>query len=68
MTSRRLGWPNCVNAPDLGGLPTIDGQMTRWGAVVRSDSLDRLTVAGWRALEEIGVRTVVDLRNDIEPE
>jgi protein-tyrosine phosphatase len=66
MTPRDLDWPNCTNARDLGGLPTADGGTTRWGAVVRSDGLDRLTDHGWRALEAHGVRTIVDLRNDIE--
>jgi protein tyrosine/serine phosphatase len=63
---RRLCWPDCFNARDLGGLPTAGGGTTRWGAVVRCDSLDRLTPAGWQALEGHGVRTVIDLRNDIE--
>ena len=66
MTTRDLHWPNCVNARDLGGLPTTDGHTTRWGAVVRSDGLDRLNEQGWRALEAHGVRTIVDLRNEIE--
>jgi hypothetical protein len=30
------------------------------------DDLDRLTDAGWSALESHGVRTIVDLRNDEE--
>lgn len=63
---RHLAWPDCVNARDLGGLPTTDGRCTRAAAVVRSDSLDRLTDAGWRALEAHGIRTIVDLRNDVE--
>lgn len=63
---RRLAWPNCVNVRDLGGLPTQDGTVTRRGAVIRADSLDRLTAEGWRALEASGVRTIIDLRNDIE--
>ncbi len=66
MTPRHLDWPGCVNTRDLGGLPTLDGGVTRWRAVVRSDGLDRLTAGGWRALEAHGVRTAVDLRNDIE--
>ena len=66
MNPRDLDWPNCVNARDLGGLPTVDGGTTRWGAVVRSDGLDRLNDQGWRALEAYGVRTIVDLRNEIE--
>ena len=57
-----------MNVRDLGGLAVADGTVTRRGAVVRADSLDRLTADGWRALEAYGVRTVIDLRNDIERE
>ena len=63
---RRLAWANCLNVRDLGGLPAADGTVTRRGALVRADSLDRLTDEGWRALEEHGVGTIIDLRNDIE--
>jgi protein-tyrosine phosphatase len=51
---------------DLGGLRTHDGRTTSRGAIVRADDLDRLTDAGWSALESHGVRTIVDLRNDEE--
>lgn len=64
--ARRLAWPDCVNVRDLGGLPAAEGAVTRRGAVVRADSLDRLTSDGWRALEAHGVRTIIDLRSDIE--
>jgi len=60
--TRRLAWDGCANARDLGGYPTGDGQKTRWGAVVRSDSLAALTPAGRDALVAYGVRAVVDLR------
>jgi protein-tyrosine phosphatase len=60
--TRRLAWDDCVNTRDLGGYPTADGQQTRWGAVVRSDSLAALTPAGRDALLAYGVRTIVDLR------
>lgn len=63
---RHLDWHGCVNVRDLGGLRTLDGRTTRWRSVIRSDGLDRLSPAGWKALEDYGVRTVVDLRNDIE--
>ena len=59
---RILQWDACLNVRDLGGLPTSDGGTTRWGALVRADSLCRLTNAGCRALVAHGVRTVVDLR------
>jgi protein-tyrosine phosphatase len=63
---RHLEWEGCFNARDLGGLRTLDGRTTRHGAFVRADRLDRLTEAGWSALEEYGIRTVVDLLNDDE--
>lgn len=65
---RRLSWDGCFNVRDLGGLRTADDRNTRWGAVVRSDSLDRLTTAGWSSLQAHGIRTIVDLRNDEERE
>jgi protein-tyrosine phosphatase len=34
--------------------------------VVRADAFDRLTEAGWNALSEHRIRTIVDLRNDDE--
>lgn len=63
---RHLDWDGCFNVRDLGGLPTAGGRTTRWGAVVRADTLQELTAAGWSALVEHGVRTVIDLRNDDE--
>ncbi|MBB3662200.1 MULTISPECIES: tyrosine-protein phosphatase [Prauserella salsuginis group] len=63
---RHVGWEGSYNARDLGGLPTADGGMITWGAVVRSEEPRLLTEAGWQAVREHGVRTVVDLRNDDE--
>jgi protein-tyrosine phosphatase len=63
---RHLDWDGCRNARDLGGIRTADGPQTRRGAVVRSDTLDNLTPAGWSALRAHGIRTVVDLRNHDE--
>ena len=60
--TRRLAWEGCLNARDLGGYPTGDGGQTRWGAVVRSDSLAELTAAGRQDLLDYGVRSMVDLR------
>ena len=64
-TGRHLEWDGCHNARDLGGLPTLAGRATVPGRVVRSDALDRLTAAGWQAVLDYGVRTIIDLR---EPE
>ncbi|MEV0380285.1 tyrosine-protein phosphatase [Nonomuraea sp. NPDC050643] len=59
---RDLAWDGCHNVRDLGGLPAGPGRRTRWGAVVRSDTPDRLTEAGWAAAAAHGVRTILDLR------
>ncbi len=55
-----------MNARDLGGHRTEDGAETRYGSIVRADSIRRLTDAGWAALLDYGIRTVVDLRGDHE--
>jgi len=66
IAGRDLDWDGCFNVRDLGGLPAAGGRTTRGRAVVRADALDGLTAAGWTALVEHGVRTVIDLRNDDE--
>jgi protein-tyrosine phosphatase len=63
---RDLAWEGCLNVRDLGGHPTRDGAETRYGAVIRADSVRQLTEAGWQAAVEYGVRTVVDLRGEHE--
>jgi protein tyrosine/serine phosphatase len=64
--SRDLDWDGCLNVRDLGGHRTEDGVETRYGAIVRADSIRLLTDAGWAAAVDYGVRTVVDLRMDVE--
>ncbi|MER7010059.1 tyrosine-protein phosphatase [Saccharopolyspora sp. NPDC000359] len=57
---RQLAWDGCYNVRDLGGLRTRNGR-TRWGAVIRGDHPSGLTAAGWQALRQHGVRTIIDL-------
>lgn len=59
---RTLTWDGCVNVRDLGGHTTEDGRTTRFGAVVRTDSVRALSDAGWDALLAYGVSRIVDLR------
>jgi protein-tyrosine phosphatase len=66
VSKKSLNWPRCFNARDLGGLPLAGGGAVRPGALVRSDTVDRLDPDGWAALVDHGVRTVIDLRNDDE--
>src|SRR5215213_8706915 len=66
--TRRLDWDACFNVRDLGGYPLPDGRETRWGAVVRADTLARLTPTGCAALVDYGVQTIIDLRRPRELE
>ena len=62
MIDRALAWQGCLNVRDLGGHATEDGGVTRPGAVVRADSIRRLSDDGWRDLVAYGIETIVDLR------
>jgi protein tyrosine/serine phosphatase len=66
MAERHLGWAGTHNSRDLGGLPAGGGGATRWGAIVRSDSMQTLEARGWEEVEAHGIRTVIDLRNEAE--
>jgi protein-tyrosine phosphatase len=65
---RDLAWDGCMNVRDLGGHATLDGRETQFGRVVRADLIRRLSDAGWAALVDYGVRTIVDLRHHEELE
>jgi protein-tyrosine phosphatase len=64
--SRDLAWSGLLNARDLGGHPTEDGGETRYGSIVRADSVRQLTDEGWQAVVDYGVQTIVDLRSNEE--
>jgi protein-tyrosine phosphatase len=56
-----------ANVRDLGGLRTEDGAALRPGRLIRSDNLQTLSDADVaRLVDEIGVRSVADLRTSIE--
>jgi protein-tyrosine phosphatase len=64
--THHLDWPDCLNARDVGGMPTTDGRTIRLGALIRADSLDRLTDAGVAAFRTAGISRVIDLRRPAE--
>ena len=66
VAARDLVWDGCLNVRDLGGLPTENGGSTRFGSVIRADSVGLLTPDGWQALLETGVTRIVDLRAQVE--
>lgn len=70
MTADRLvALQGPANFRDLGGHPTTAGHRVRRGRVYRSDSLSGLSAADVELLrQEIGIRTVIDLRAGHEVE
>jgi protein tyrosine/serine phosphatase len=64
--TRELAWDGCVNVRDLGGLETEDGRITRFGGVIRADTLGLLSRAGWETLVASGITRIVDLREQFE--
>jgi protein-tyrosine phosphatase len=56
------------NTRDIGGYKTTDGRTINWRQIIRSDRLSRLTPEDFQKLEELGLRTVVDLRTVRENE
>jgi hypothetical protein len=67
MSVRRLPLEGCFNFRDLGGWRTNDGRSVRWNRLYRADSVHLMTDADVKhAHDELGVRTLIDLRNDVE--
>jgi len=63
---RHVRFEACFNFRDIGGYETNDGGRVRWGAVFRSGSLHRLTLADRERIKGLSVRTVIDLRSQTE--
>ena len=66
VAERRITLEGAVNFRDIGGYPTADGRLVRWGRVFRSDGLSRLTDADLVVLSRLGVRHVFDFRTPSE--
>jgi protein tyrosine/serine phosphatase len=63
---RHLDLEGAWNFRDLGGYVGRDGRPVRWRRLFRADGLDRLTEADLLRVEELGLRTVIDLRTGDE--
>jgi protein-tyrosine phosphatase len=61
-----LALEGALNWRDLGGYETVDGRVTTWRRVYRSDGLDQLTDADLDLIAELGIRLVIDFRIDRE--
>lgn len=60
-----------VNFRDLGGYRTTDGRSVKWGRIYRSGVMSDLTEADYAYLQQLGIKTICDLRSrderDMEP-
>ncbi|GLK88680.1 tyrosine-protein phosphatase [Pseudomonas turukhanskensis] len=56
------------NVRSLKGMPTADGRRINGHHIVRSDQLYRLSFEDWHRLQQLGVKTVCDLRSSGERE
>ena len=59
---RRLPVEGSYNMRDLGGYPTSDGRLLKWGMLIRSDDLYALQPQGAQYLASVPIDTVVDFR------
>lgn len=64
--TKRLALENVKNARDLGGVPTLDGNVVNWGKFLRTASLDDITSEEIDILKDYGVSTIIDLRRTNE--
>ena len=59
---RRYILKGTLNTRDLGGYPTILGEYTKYGRLLRSDAPCELSESNLDMLYDMGIKTVIDLR------
>ena len=64
--NRVINLKGTTNTRDIGGYETNDQGTLRYGQIIRSDRLSGLTANDFQKLEDIGVKTVIDLRTNEE--
>ena len=63
---RHIECEGTFNIRDIGGYPTSCGRQVRSRLAYRADGLHRIPPGGPRALDHLGLRTVIDLRTPTE--
>jgi len=64
--SRWVPLDGAANVRDLGGYPTLDGGVVRTGQLFRGDSPHRLSESDGQMMDELAIRTRIDLRRTDE--
>jgi protein-tyrosine phosphatase len=65
---RRLSLSNVFNFRDIGGHPSAGGREVTTGSVFRADGLNRLDEGDIEIVSALELRTIIDLRTDVERE
>jgi protein-tyrosine phosphatase len=63
---RHIPLEGTFNVRDLGGYSTRSGQQTKWQMLYRADSLHNLSLTACETLLQLGITTIIDLRNPKE--
>lgn len=66
LDTRKLPLEGAHNFRDIGGLVTKDGRRVKKGMLYRSDDLHDLTEADVQLLHSLGLKSVIDYRNEHE--
>jgi protein tyrosine/serine phosphatase len=66
--NRHHPFDGCFNFRDIGGYPTSEGGIVRWGRYFRAGRQDRMTARDLEKLGALGIRTQIDLRRPDEVE
>lgn len=66
VSERLIPLEGTLNFRDVGGIPTADGRVVKWGKVYRSGKLSKLTKRDLRYFGELNIQTILDFRNDVE--
>lgn len=64
--SRNSNIPGIQNFRDLGGYPAEKREIVRWGKIYRSAEFDQLSLSSYKELRNIGIKTIIDLRDSTE--
>lgn len=66
VADRQASFDQVFNFRDLGGYVAAGARRVRWGRLYRSDSLHQLTDGDLDTFRHLEIRTVIDLRTEIE--